>query len=149
MNHQSTETKGTRLFRFRAWAIAISSLVLVAVAGLVIWSAPIYKLSQQWETAQVTKNISAMEDLYCWDGVDAESRRLMRILFLQEFEYPLKSVRVVRFHDEGVSERLHLNLEPVAQLNVVFDNPEHFQVSFMIGRTAAGTCKLAIMVPKL
>jgi len=149
VNHQSTETKGTRPFRFRTWAIAISSLVLLSVAGLVIWFAPIYKLSRQWEAAQVTKNISAMEDLYCWDGVDAESRRLMRVLFLQEFEYPLKSVRVVRFRDEDASERSGLNLEPVAQLNVVFDNPEHFQVSFMIGRTAVGTCKLAIMVPKL
>ena len=120
----------------------------MAVAGLIIWVAPFYKLSRQWESAQVTKNISAMEALYHWEGVDAESRQRLHLLLLQEFEYPLKSVRVVRWRDEGGSDRWRPNLSPVAQLNVVFDNPEHFQVSFMIGRTAAGACKLAIMVPK-
>ena len=89
-----------------------------------------------------------MEALYHWEGVDAESRQRLHLLLLQEFEYPLKSVRVVRWRDEGGSDRWRPNLSPVAQLNVVFDNPEHFQVSFMIGRTAAGACKLAIMVPK-
>lgn len=96
----------------------------------------------------MTKNISAMEALYHWEGVDAESRQRLHWLLLQEFEYPLKSVRVVRWRDEGASDRWRPNLEPVAQLNVVFDNPEHFQVSFMIGRTAEGACKLAVMVPK-
>ncbi len=148
MNHQSSPTNGAWWFRFRTAAIVSLALVLVVVAGFLIWFAPFYKLSRQWEAAQLTKNITAMEELYHWEGVDAESRQRLHLLLLQEFEYHLKSVRVVRWHDEGASERWRPNLEPVARLNVIFDNPEHFQVSFMIGRTAEGACKLAVMVPK-
>ncbi len=148
MKHQSTETKGTTWFRFRTLAIILSALVLVTVVGLFLWTAPLYKLAQQWESAQAAKNISAMEDLYCWDGVDAETRQRMHLLLLQELDYPVKSVRVVRWRDTDVDQRWRANLKPVAQLNVIFNNPEHFQVSFIIGRTASGACKLAIMVPK-
>ena len=113
-----------------------------------LWLAPFYKLAQQWEAAQSTKNISAMEELYCWDGVDAETRQRMHLLFLQEFEHSVKAVKVGRWRDEVGVDRLVPNLKPAAQLHVVFDNPEHFQVSFLIGRTTEGVCKLAIMVPK-
>jgi hypothetical protein len=135
-------------FRFRTLAIIMSALVLIAVVGLFLWMAPFYKLAQQWESAQATKNISAMEELYCWDGVDVETRQRMHLLLLQEFDYPVKSARVVRWRETDSSEHWRANLQPVAQLNVTFNNPEHFQVSFMIGRTEAGACKLAIMVPK-
>ena len=144
----SSAPQGSSRFCFRKWVIGVTALVLVAVVGLALWSAPLYKLSWQWEEAQVGKNISAMEALYCWDGVDEDSRRRLHLMLLQELEYPVKSVRVGRVTGWSAEGSSRPNLEPVAQLNVVFDRPEQFQVSFLIGRTAGGACKLVIMVPK-
>jgi hypothetical protein len=106
------------------------------------------RLHLAWVAAHRHHDVAAMEQLYCWEGVDAAERQRMRLLFAQEMENPLRSVDVFQSLRTPAQPGWRPNLPPVAELAVTYDTPERLTVRFLIGRDGLVSHRLVMMVPE-
>ena len=122
--------------RLRLWAFVGFFACLFAVIGAHAWRmAGLRELAREWQQAHSRKDLSALEALYCWDGVDAPLRSKMQAVFLQEFEIPVRSVTAERASgvDYLQMETQRPNLTPTGVVVVQFESPDGLGARLMAG----------------
>lgn len=135
--------------RLVTWAIILSG---VAVLILQPWSPKnpaLEQLKDQWILAHQTKNATAMEALFHGDGINDEMRKRWRTVILQEFDFPLRSVKIKLVSDATPLSATLVNsgFMPVAQMTVFYDDPNHFTVTYLIGKNPSGIHKILLFSP--
>ena len=89
-----------------------------------------------------------MEQLFCWDGVDAATRGRIRFVILQEYELPVASVTVrpLTTFDRQPGPGLRPNLTPAGTIEVTFATTDRLSAAYLAGRDGFRH-RLIIMLP--
>jgi len=125
------------------------SLGFALVAAWGWWNARgLRVLADDLRRAYETHDAAAMEQLFCWDGVDAATRGRIRFVILQEYELPVASVTVrpLTAFDRQVSPGLRPNLTPAGSVEVVYATADRLSASYLAGRDGFRH-KLVVMLP--
>jgi hypothetical protein len=125
------------------------SLGFALVAAWGWWNARgLRVLAEDLRRAYETHDAAAMEQLFCWDGVDAATRGRIRFVILQEYELPVASVTVrpLTAFDRQVSPGLRPNLTPAGSVEVVYATADRLSASYLAGRDGFRH-KLVVMLP--
>jgi len=125
------------------------SLGFALVAAWGWWNARgLRVLAEDLRRAYETHDAAAMEQLFCWDGVDAATRGRIRFVILQEYELPVASVAVrpLNAFDRQVSPGLRPNLTPAGSVEVVYATSDRLSASYLAGRDGFRH-KLVVMLP--
>ena len=122
-------------------------LVLVTAWGW--WNArSLRSLAEDLRQAYESHDAVAMEQLFCWDGVDAATRGRIRFVILQEHELPVDSVTVrpLTAFDRQPGPGLRPNLPPAGTIEVTFATTDRLSAAYLAGRDGFRH-KLIIMLP--
>jgi hypothetical protein len=134
----------------RLSAAAVGLLLGVSlVAGWGWWNARgLRVLADDLRRAYETHDAVAMEQLFCWDGVDAATRGRIRFVILQEYELPVATVTVrpLTAFDRQPGPGLRPNLTPAGSVEVVFATTDRLSASYLAGRDGFRH-KLIVMLP--
>lgn len=125
-----------RFARLRRWALGALLAGLLGAIGLDAWRmAALRGLAEEWRQAHQSKNLAALESLYCWEGVDPALRTRLRQVLVGEFELPVRTVEAERCSDidrlQGETQRP--NLEPTGVIVVRFDTPDGLGARLLAG----------------
>jgi len=131
-----------------ALAGLLLGLLLVFVWGLLNHFS-VRRLAADLRQAYDTRDARAMEQLFCWEGVDDKTRARVRLVILQEFELPVEtvSVRPLTLLDRNSGPGLRPNLKPAATVEVIYASPDHLSSAFLVGRDGWWRHRLVVMVP--
>lgn len=134
----------------RLSAAAVGLLLGFAlVAGWGWWNArSLRALADDLRQAYESHDAVAMEQLFCWDGVDAATRGRIRFVILQEHELPVASVaaRPLNAFDRQAAPGLRPNLTPTGTIEVTFATTDRLSAAYLAGR-AGFRHKLIVMLP--
>jgi hypothetical protein len=135
--------------RLRRWILAALAGALAAFLLGAGWrEVGLRALAEDWRIAHETKDLAAMEALYCWDGVAPDQRRRLLLALQQELELPVTHVRAARLAPtdrlRGDSQRP--NLEPVGVLEVSFAVNDGLGARLLAGRQGLGF-RLVVLIP--
>lgn len=125
-------------------------LGLLLVAGWSWWNRrSLDTLARDLQQAYDTRDIIAMERLFCWDGVDDKTRGRIRLAILQEFELPVESVviRPLLSTDGRDGPGLRPNLTPAATVVVTYATPDRLTSAWLAGRQGLSGHRLIVMLP--
>ena len=145
-----------RLLLQNPWLRRLSSALLGLLLGLLFlagWSwwnrASLEELARDLQKAYDTRDINAMEALFCWEGVDDRTRGRIRLAILQEFELPVESVviRPLLSTDGRDGPGLRPNLTPAATVVVTYATPDHLSSAWLAGRQGLSGHRLIVMLP--
>ncbi len=160
----SDRTIGSTTFLFRVvssilqhpWFRRIFAAVLGLLLGLFLvafggWlnQQSLHSLAEDLRRAYADHDARAMEQLYCWEGVDARTKARVRLVILQEFELPVAAVvvrplaRIDRLDHPG----LRPNLPAAANIEVTYDTADHLSSAFLAGRDGWFHHRLVVMIP--
>jgi len=144
------------LFRQHPWFRRIFAAVLGLLLGLFLvllggWlnQRSLRGLADRLRDAYANHDARAMEQLYCWEGVDAATRARVRLVILQEFELPVASVVVKPLApiDRLANPGLRANLPAAATIEVTYDTSDHLSSAFLAGRDGWFHHRLVVMIP--
>ena len=139
-----------------AWLRRLASALLGLLLGLLLvagWDAwnrrSLAGLAADLQKAYDTRDITAMERLFCWEGVDERTRGRIRLAILQEFELPVESVVIGPLlpTDGHDGPGLRPNLKPVATVTVTYATPDHLSSAWLAGRQGLSGHRLIVMLP--
>jgi len=145
-----------QLFLRHPWLRRLSAalvgllLGVALVAGWGWWNARSLRvLAADLRLAYEKHDAAAMEQLFCWDGVDAATRARIRLVILQEYELPVASVvvRPLSVLDRQPGPGLRPNLPPAATIEVAFDTSDRLSAAYLAGRDGWFRHKLVVMLP--
>lgn len=135
----------------RRCSAALAGLLLggALVAAWGWWNArSLRSLADELRQAYESHDAMAMEQLFCWDGVDAATRARIRFVILQEYELPIASVGVRPLSplDRQPGPGLRPNLAPAATIEVAYATTDRLSAAFLAGRDGFRH-KLIVMLP--
>jgi hypothetical protein len=133
--------------------------VFAAVLGLLlgfllvaVWSwwqtRTVGVLAEELRVAFARRDAAAIEDLFCWEGVDAATRSRLRLVIQQEHELPVASVvvRPLLPFDRQPGPGLRPNLTPDAVIEVTFATADRLSAAYLVGRDGFRH-RLVVMLP--
>jgi hypothetical protein len=132
-----------QLFLRFPWLRRVSSALVGLLLGLALvaawgwWNArSLRALADDLRQAYETHDAIAMEQLFCWDGVDAETRGRIRFVILQEHELPVATVtaRPLTAFDRQTGPGLRPNLTPDGTIEVTFATSDRLSAAYLAGR---------------
>jgi hypothetical protein len=144
-----------QLFLRHPWLRRLSAALvglLLGVALVVAWGGwnahSLRALADDLRQAYETHDVVAMEQLFCWDGVDAATRGRIRFVILQEHDLPVESVTVrpLTAFDRQPGPGLRPNLTPSGTIEVTFATTDRLSAAYLAGRDGFRH-KLIIMLP--
>ena len=134
--------------------------VFAAVLGLLlgfllvaVWSwwqtRTVGVLAEELRAAFARRDAAAIEDLFCWEGVDAATRSRLRLVIQQEHELPVASVvvRPLLPFDRQPGPGLRPNLTPDAVIEVTFATADRLSAAYLVGRDGLFRHRLVVMLP--
>lgn len=139
-----------RLARIRRWALGglLAGLLLAVLADA--WRmAGLRALAADWERAHRGRDLPALEALYCWDGVPPAQRERLRLVLIQEFELPVRSVSAERCGalDRPQGESQRPNLDPSGVIVVEFDSADGLGARLLAGGPWWARPRLIVLQP--
>ncbi len=144
-----------QLFLRHPWLRRFSAALVGLVLGLALVAAwgwwntrGLRVLADELRRACEAHDAAAMEQLFCWDGVDAATRARIRFVILQEHELPVASVvvRPLTVFDRQAGPGLRPNLTPAGIIEVTFATTDRLSASYLAGRDGFRH-KLIVMLP--
>lgn len=139
-------TPPSRALRWLLAALAGGLLAFALGAG---WrEVGLRALAEDWRRAHAAGDLAAMEALYCWDGVEPEQRRRLRLALQQELELPVTAVRAARLAppDRLLGAAQRPNLTPVGVIEVSFAVNDGLGARLLAGRSGLAF-RLVVLVP--
>jgi hypothetical protein len=138
------------------WARRLFAAILGLLLGLLlvaVWSwwrtHTVGVLAGDLRAAFARRDAAAIENLFCWEGVDAATRSRLRLVIQQEHELPVASV-VVRSllpFDRQPGPGLRPNLTPDAVIEVTFATADRLSAAYLVGRDGFFRHRLVVMLP--
>ena len=106
-------------------------------------------LAEELRSAFARRDASAIENLFCWEGVDAATRSRLRLVIQQEYELPVASVvvRPLPAFDRQPGPGLRPNLTPDAVIEVTFATSDRLSAAYLVGRDGLFRHRLVVMLP--
>jgi hypothetical protein len=106
-------------------------------------------LATELREAFVRRDAAAIENLFCWEGVDAATRSRLRLVIQQEHELPVASVvvRPLLAFDRQPGPGLRPNLTPDAVIEVTFATTDRLSAAYLVGRDGFFRHRLVVMLP--
>ena len=144
-----------QLFLRHPWLRRLSAALLGLLLGVALvaawgwWNArSLAALAADLRAAYEKHDSAAMEQLFCWDGVDAATRARIRFVILQEHDLPVASVTVrpLTAFDRQPGPGLRPNLAPAATIEVAYATTDRLSAAFLAGRDGFRH-KLIVMLP--
>jgi hypothetical protein len=126
------------------------ALGLILVTAWTWWNQrSLQNLANNLMHAYVTRDIQAMENLFCWEGVDEKTRSRVRLAILQEFELTVETVSVKPLlpTDGQDGPGLRPNLKPDGTIEVIYATPDRLSAAFLAGRQGLSGHRLIVMIP--
>jgi len=145
-----------QLFLRHPWLRRLSAALfglLLGVAMVAAWgwwnARGLRVLAADLRQAYEAHDAVAMEQLFCWDGVDAATRGRIRFVILQEHELPVASVAVrpLTAFDRQAGLGLRPNLTPTGTIEVTFATTDRLSAAYLAGRDGWFRHKLVVMLP--
>jgi hypothetical protein len=134
--------------------------VFAAVLGLLlgfllvaVWSwwqtRTVGVLAEELRDAFARHDAAAIENLFCWEGVDAATRSRLRLVIQQEHELPVATVvvRPLLPFDRQPGPGLRPNLTPDAVIEVTFATADRLSAAYLVGRDGLFRHRLVVMLP--
>jgi hypothetical protein len=134
--------------------------VFAAVLGLLlgfllvaVWSwwqtRTVGVLAAELRDAFARRDAAAIENLFCWEGVDAATRSRLRLVIQQEHELPVATVvvRPLLPFDRQPGPGLRPNLTPDAVIEVTFATTDRLSAAYLVGRDGLFRHRLVVMLP--
>jgi hypothetical protein len=134
--------------------------VFAAVLGLLlgfllvaVWSwwqtRTVGVLAEELRDAFARRDAAAIENLFCWEGVDAATRSRLRLVIQQEHELPVATVvvRPLLPFDRQPGPGLRPNLTPDAVIEVTFATADRLSAAYLVGRDGLFRHRLVVMLP--
>lgn len=143
------------LFLRQPWFRRLFSAALGLLLGITLvvgwswWNArSLRALAEDLRQAYAAHDALAIEQLFCWDGVDATTRSHIRFVILQEHLLPVASVTVrpLDIFAAQPGPGLRPNLPPAGTIEVVFATTDRLSAAFLAGRDGFRH-KLIVMLP--
>ena len=135
----------------RAFAAALGlSLGFLLVAVWSWWQTyTVGVLATELREAFGRRDAAAIENLFCWEGVDAATRSRLRLVIQQEHELPVASVvvRPLLAFDRQPGPGLRPNLTPDAVIEVTFATTDRLSAAYLVGRDGLFRHRLVVMLP--
>ena len=144
-----------QLFLRHPWLRRLSAALaglLLGVALVAAWSGwnarSLRALADDLRQAYEAHDALAIEQLFCWDGVDAATRGRIRFVILQEHELPVSSVSVrpLSLIDRQPGPGLRPNLTPAGTIEVTFATTDRLSAAYLAGRDGFRH-RLIVMLP--
>lgn len=106
-------------------------------------------LATELRDAFARRDVAAIEELFCWEGVDAATRSRLRLVIQQEHELPIASVvvRPLSAFDRRSGSGLRPNLPPDAVIEVTFATADRLSAAYLAGRDGLFRHRLVVMLP--
>jgi hypothetical protein len=106
-------------------------------------------LATELREAFARRDAAAIENLFCWEGVDAATRSRLRLVIQQEHELPVASVvvRPLLAFDRQPGPGLRPNLTPAAVIEVTFATTDRLSAAYLVGRDGLFRHRLVVMLP--
>jgi hypothetical protein len=106
-------------------------------------------LAEELRDAFARRDAAAIENLFCWEGVDAATRSRLRLVIQQEHELPVASVvvRPLLPFDRQPGPGLRPNLTPDAVIEVTFATTDRLSAAYLVGRDGFFRHRLVVMLP--
>ena len=106
-------------------------------------------LATELREAFARRDAAAIENLFCWEGVDAATRSRLRLVIQQEHELPVASVvvRPLLAFDRQPGPGLRPNLTPDAVIEVTFATTDRLSAAYLVGRDGLFRHRLVVMLP--
>ena len=106
-------------------------------------------LATELREAFARRDAAAIENLFCWEGVDAATRSRLRLVIQQEYELPVASVvvRPLLAFDRQPGPGLRPNLTPDAVIEVTFATTDRLCAAYLVGRDGFFRHRLVVMLP--
>jgi hypothetical protein len=135
--------------RFVAWAFVLGGVLALYSQPWSKKDPALEQLKDQWVSAHQTKNAAAMEALFYGNTLSDEMRSRWRTVIIQEFDFPLHAVKIKPITDAMAfpATLLDSGFTPVAQMTVSYDDPNHFTVTYLIGKDSSGIHKILLFSP--
>lgn len=144
------------LFLRRPWPRRLFAALVGLLLGFLLvafwgwWNVrSLNQLAAQLRQAYADHDAVALEELFCWEGVDAATRARIRFVILQEYELPVATVvvRPLTVLDRQPSSGLRSNLTPTAVMEVTFATTDRLSAAYLAGRDGWFRHKLVVMLP--
>jgi hypothetical protein len=138
------------------WARRLFAAVLGLLLGFLlvaVWSwwrtHTVGVLAAELREAFARRDAAAIEQLFCWEGVDAATRSRLRLVIQQEHELPVASVvvRPLLPFDRQPGPGLRPNLPPDAVIEVTFATADRLSAAYLVGRDGLFRHRLVVMLP--
>ena len=106
-------------------------------------------LASELRAAFARRDAGAIEQLFCWEGVDAATRSRLRLVIQQEHELPIASVvvRPLKAFERQAGPGLRPNLPPDAVIEVTFATADRLSAAYLAGRDGFFRHRLVVMLP--
>ena len=106
-------------------------------------------LASELRDAFALRDAAAIEELFCWEGVDAATRSRLRLVIQQEHELPIASVvvRPLSAFERQSGPGLRPNLPPDAVIEVTFATADRLSAAYLAGRDGFFRHRLVVMLP--
>lgn len=106
-------------------------------------------LAADLRDAFARRDAAAIENLFCWEGVDAATRSRLRLVIQQEHELPVASVvvRPLNAFERQPGPGLRPNLPPDAVIEVTFATADRLSAAYLAGRDGLFRHRLVVMLP--
>lgn len=106
-------------------------------------------LASELRDAFARRDAAAIEELFCWEGVDAATRSRLRLIIQQEHELPIASVvvRPLSAFERQSGPGLRPNLPPDAVIEVTFATADRLSAAYLAGRAGFFRHRLVVMLP--
>ena len=136
--------------RFYRWALGALLAGLLVALGLDAWRmVGLRALADEWRRAHDARDLPSLESLYCWDGVDPALRARLRLVLIQEFDLPVRSVTAERRTklDQLQGETQRANLEPTGVTVVEFGSADGLGARLLAGGPWWARPRLIVLLP--
>lgn len=106
-------------------------------------------LASELREAFARRDAAAIEELFCWEGVDAATRSRLRLVIQQEHELPVASVvvRPLSAFERQAGPGLRPNLPPDVAIEVTFATADRLSAAYLAGRDGLFRHRLVVMLP--
>jgi hypothetical protein len=135
----------------RVFAAALGLLLGFLLVAVWSWwqTRTVGVLAEELRDAFARRDAAAIENLFCWEGVDAATRSRLRLVIQQEHELPIASVvvRPLLPFDHQSGPGLRPNLTPDAVIEVTFATTDRLSAAYLVGRDGLFRHRLVVMLP--
>ena len=139
-----------RATRLRRWALGALLAGILGALALDAWQmAGLRSLAEAWRRAHASRDLAGLESLYCWDDVPPALRERLRLVLIQEFDLPVRTVEAARCSaiDRLQGETQRANLEPTGVIVVEFGSADGLGARLLAGGPWWARPRLIVLLP--